>query len=285
MIVTLRLWRRDTTLGVEIWDIEEYLPHVVAHEVSSLAWPMAALKAQAVAARCYAYYHKIYPKHGGVGADLCTETCCQYFRLGTTLPALLAVDGTVGIVLLDSRNDVIESEYSACCGGTIPGCPCNQPKHGHGRGMCQIGAKVMAQQGYTWQQILKFYYPHTHLSETEPIPPPPPPPPPTPIDRLFITALVLTTEPALTRAAREHDLGMPTTGEVTFNAYEDVDVVYQWWTGGVVWCVVNDWDNVEVIEITPPCPHDHVIHGPQSDWCADCGEVFAERQGAWYAPA
>lgn len=34
---------------------------------------------------------------------------------------------------------------------------------GHGVGLCQIGAAVMAVKGYTYREILKHYYPHTTL--------------------------------------------------------------------------------------------------------------------------
>lgn len=34
---------------------------------------------------------------------------------------------------------------------------------GHGVGLCQIGAAVMATKGYTYREILKHYYPHTTL--------------------------------------------------------------------------------------------------------------------------
>jgi stage II sporulation protein D len=33
--------------------------------------------------------------------------------------------------------------------------------YGHGAGLCQWGAKGMAEQGYTAKQILEFYYPGT----------------------------------------------------------------------------------------------------------------------------
>lgn len=36
---------------------------------------------------------------------------------------------------------------------------------GHGVGLCQIGAAVMAVEGCTCSQILEHYYPHTHLSK------------------------------------------------------------------------------------------------------------------------
>ena len=35
---------------------------------------------------------------------------------------------------------------------------------GHGAGLCQIGAAVMASEGKTYQQILSYYYPNTQLS-------------------------------------------------------------------------------------------------------------------------
>ena len=34
---------------------------------------------------------------------------------------------------------------------------------GHGVGLCQIGAAVMASQGYTYKEILQHYYPNTEL--------------------------------------------------------------------------------------------------------------------------
>jgi SpoIID/LytB domain protein len=35
---------------------------------------------------------------------------------------------------------------------------------GHGVGLCQIGAAVMAAKGYTYDQILSHYYPGSMLS-------------------------------------------------------------------------------------------------------------------------
>ncbi|MDE6540508.1 MAG: amidase, partial [Muribaculaceae bacterium] len=40
---------------------------------------------------------------------------------------------------------------------------------GHGVGLCQIGAAVMAEKGYTWQQILAHYFPGAELKEYESI--------------------------------------------------------------------------------------------------------------------
>ena len=37
---------------------------------------------------------------------------------------------------------------------------------GHGVGLCQIGAAVMASQGYDYQQILSHYYPGTQIKRS-----------------------------------------------------------------------------------------------------------------------
>jgi SpoIID/LytB domain protein len=34
---------------------------------------------------------------------------------------------------------------------------------GHGVGLCQIGAAVMASKGYSYKEILQHYYPNTEL--------------------------------------------------------------------------------------------------------------------------
>lgn len=101
-------------------------------------------------------------------------------------------------------------------------------------------------------------------------------------DRRFITALVLSTEPVLARAARECDLGLPTGDEKRLGCYEDVVITFQWWTGGVVWCLEGEHDvaEVAVIRLPPPCAHKHIVCGKQTNWCEDCGYVFDARIGA-----
>ena len=36
---------------------------------------------------------------------------------------------------------------------------------GHGVGLCQIGAAVMAEEGYSYEQILSHYFPGSRLTE------------------------------------------------------------------------------------------------------------------------
>jgi stage II sporulation protein D len=50
--------------------------------------------------------------------------------------------------------------------------------YGHGVGMCQWGAKGMAEQGYSARQILEYFYPGTTLGSLDAGGPPGPPGPP-----------------------------------------------------------------------------------------------------------
>ena len=48
----------------------------------------------------------------------------------------------------------------------LPNCKILEGKGwGHGVGLCQIGAAVMATKGYTYDQILQHYYPNSTLSK------------------------------------------------------------------------------------------------------------------------
>ena len=38
---------------------------------------------------------------------------------------------------------------------------------GHGVGLCQIGAAMMGEKGYTYEQILSHYYPSSYLEEIQ----------------------------------------------------------------------------------------------------------------------
>lgn len=59
--------------------VEEYIKGVVPNEMSN-AWPLEALKAQAVCARTYAYIKVEGSKHLSQGFDLCNTTDCQVYQ-------------------------------------------------------------------------------------------------------------------------------------------------------------------------------------------------------------
>lgn len=160
---------------VETMLLEEYLRAVVPAEVPAL-WPAEAVKAQAVAARTYAQSAIERPRHADQGADICTSPAhCQNYDPSRIHPAsdeaILATDG----LIMRYEGKTIEAVFSANCGGHtlnnedvfrgaprpylrgVP-CPAPGPKHGHGVGLCQHGARAFAGQGQTYDAILGHYY-------------------------------------------------------------------------------------------------------------------------------
>lgn len=84
---------------VNVLDVESYLRGVLKIEVNP-AWPMEALKAQAVIARTYALRQA--GRHGAEGFDLCATTHCQVYRgMAAEDPKLdRAIAETRGIVVI-----------------------------------------------------------------------------------------------------------------------------------------------------------------------------------------
>jgi hypothetical protein len=149
-------------------DMDEYLKGVLPCEMST-GWPIEALKAQAVAARCYAATSH---KHGA--ADICTTTCCQAWSGVHYADTDQAVVSTHNVVATYSGS-IIQAYYFGHCdgstrnseavwGGYVPycrsvSCSCGYTSlYGHGVGMCQQGARAMANRGANYTQILTHYY-------------------------------------------------------------------------------------------------------------------------------
>lgn len=144
----------DTLLAVNYVDLESYIASVVGAEVSP-SWPMAALKAQAIAARSYAIVHYLRPAHDLY--DLGNTERWQVYRgldaeWNTTRQAVEETNG----VFLSYKGGVVESMYAASDDivTNVFG----------GVGMSQTGALKLAEQGYNYQQILGNYYPGTGLA-------------------------------------------------------------------------------------------------------------------------
>ena len=158
---TIRV-RITATGQVLTLDIEDYLRCVVPNE-SPASWPMEELKAQAVAARTYAL------AQGSV--ILADDERSQVYRPGSaTAHTDEAVRATAGVV--GTYQGVIRPMYfSASCGGQTlsnwgpwlkpTACPCagaGYGVNGHRQGLCQQGARVLAQQGRSYTEILNHYY-------------------------------------------------------------------------------------------------------------------------------
>lgn len=152
-------------------ELEEYLKGVVPKEMGIKA-PVEALKAQAVAARCYAVRAVQSPRHSE--ADICTTTHCQVWGPERYPPSDAAVEATRGVVATYGR-DVIGAYFFGHCNGSTRNsedvwvsplpytratwCPCGYgERNGHGVGMCQRGAMAMAGMTASYERILKHYY-------------------------------------------------------------------------------------------------------------------------------
>jgi len=168
---TIRVLFDDGT--VRVMALEEYLRAVVPAEMPAL-WSAEAVKAQAVASRSYAQYAIEHPRHPN--ADICTNPAhCQNFDPNRVHPKSdEAIQATANIIAR-YNGQTINAFFSANCGGhtldnedVFPGsplpylrgvpCPDQGDKRGHGVGLCQYGARAFAQQGRTYEQIIKHYY-------------------------------------------------------------------------------------------------------------------------------
>jgi hypothetical protein len=171
-----------TTNGrVQEMKLETYLAGAVAMAIGTSA-PLEALKAQAVASRTYAARAR---RHIDLNADVCTTVHCQKWKRVNPIVApevFRAVSETWGTVALH-EGELIEAFFFEHCAGktrdaeemAMPAyqylssvdCKCGfTDMKGHGVGMCQRGAIVMARLGATFKDILTHYYRGVEVVQT-----------------------------------------------------------------------------------------------------------------------
>ena len=132
-------------------------------------WPIEALRAQAIAARTYAF-HEVKSRTSAteLGADICPTQACQVYvgvekeRSEGGERWVSAVESTRGQVLL-RKGEPIRAMYSAgpySRPSPPPGVPAPPPGpvRGHGVGMDQHGALAKALRGASASAILARYY-------------------------------------------------------------------------------------------------------------------------------
>lgn len=138
---------------VAVMPTEWYLRGVVPAEMPAL-WPAEALKAQAVAARTFAMRALEHPVSAEF--DVYDDEHSQVYRDDLVHPqtdeAIQATDGITvgGYGQYVSQCGLIDCEYCQGAAG-------HNGKTWLGR-MCQYGARVMAERGASWRQILAHYY-------------------------------------------------------------------------------------------------------------------------------
>jgi SpoIID/LytB domain protein len=119
----LRIAGGDQTLVNDL-TIDDYVAGVA--EMPG-RWPVEALKAQAVAARTYAWYQRELGTFASRGYDICATVDCQAFAGASQQEGdsgsrwRTAVDETAGEVLLDDAGGPILARYFSTSGGrTLP---------------------------------------------------------------------------------------------------------------------------------------------------------------------
>ena len=177
----IRVLKHETQV-VEEMELDEYLQGVVRAEMGAQG-PLEALKAQAIAARSFALAAR---KHGSQ-AHVCTDhRHCQAWSAEQAPLPDQAVRATTGLVLVYGDTIATAFYFGHCDGHTrnfedvwpasslvpycrqVP-CPCGHTQlYGHGVGLCQAGARVMAEQGATAQEILQHYYTGIRLVKAGP---------------------------------------------------------------------------------------------------------------------
>lgn len=168
---------------IETLDMDDYLKGVVPFEIGAGS-PPEAQKAQAVAARTYAATHCLADSAGdptrcepGIDANVDTTTRTQVWRASPRYDTSnAAVDATSGVVL---RQNGFLASSTVYFGHTTVATRSNEDgfggpplsylrsvgspdpynrRYGHGVGMSQVGAMVLADWGASYAEILRHYY-------------------------------------------------------------------------------------------------------------------------------
>lgn len=170
---TLRVLMPDGS--VQPMPLDEYLKGVLPNEMPP-HWPREALRAQAIAARSFAVTRHA---HADVGADVCTTSHCQAWSptsydttdraVDSTSGATIRYDGAIAHGFYFARCDGHTRNSEDVWGGYLPYARSVECAHqgdslrGHGVGMCQYGARLLAEQGVGYADILRHYYTGTEV--------------------------------------------------------------------------------------------------------------------------
>ena len=136
----------------------DYLYSVVGSEMSP-DWSIESLKAQAVAARSYALTHNIRPASEAYFDLDNTQRFQAYKGIAREASTTIAAVQTTAGEFISHEGGIVESLYAASQ---------DIVDDAHkGSGMSQLGAKDLAEQGYSYAEILAHYYPTTALGRIE----------------------------------------------------------------------------------------------------------------------
>lgn len=163
-----------------VYSVEDYVAGVLASEVGN-ANNMEVYKAFAIAIRTYTF------RNVDSTCSIENSTRKQTFRETTDENLLQAAKETMGIVLIDEEGSLMSAMYDSCHiyddNSSLPYITITQKNQtlprdwyeanknrfvggGHGQGMSQCGAYYLGDEGYTYDQILRYYYDNIILKST-----------------------------------------------------------------------------------------------------------------------
>ncbi|MCX7778923.1 MAG: SpoIID/LytB domain-containing protein [Patescibacteria group bacterium] len=171
--------------------IEEYMKGVA--EVQDY-YPYEMLKAQKIAARTYAFFRFLFPKYtqvpdgeGPIFTVRATQADQVYrgYNWEKRSPnTQRAVEETRGMIMIYENQPILAYYFARSDGRTRSSCEARMTKEclpylvsvpdppgqgktlkGHGVGMPQQGARIAAEQGALFHQILRYYYPGVEIKK------------------------------------------------------------------------------------------------------------------------
>jgi len=139
---------------VQVVDFKDYVKHVLPNEWISV-WDSASLEAGAMAVKTYAWY---WIQLGGKwpDADVYDSTCDQVYNPAVAYASTnAAVDATWDFAMTNGGRLFMASYrayQSQCPAGSYPGC------------MGQWDSESLAEEGWSWQDILHYFYSDISIS-------------------------------------------------------------------------------------------------------------------------
>ena len=172
--------RNNVLRVVNIVEVEDYLRGVVPNEIGHLDTSMfEALKAQAVAARTYAYKH--FLSRSSQGFDVYADIHDQVYdgRSGESALANQAIEGSAGVVM-QWNGQLIEAYYHSTCAGQTESVstwnrkpmPYLQPLpdvDSQGKSWCALSSYSNWEVHYSWSQLTSISKRYLNTANATPI--------------------------------------------------------------------------------------------------------------------
>ncbi|HEY0604833.1 MAG TPA: SpoIID/LytB domain-containing protein [Herpetosiphonaceae bacterium] len=155
---TIRVHR--VSLGrIDTVDFNYYVKHVLPSEWIA-SWHSQSLQAGAMSVKTYAWYWTIYAKYPGSGYDVKDNTSDQVYNPNVSYASTDAAVNAVWGYKMTRNSQIFQAHY--CAGSYNSSRTTGQCSQNHGwtvgTYLSQWGSKWYADNGYTWQWMIPFYY-------------------------------------------------------------------------------------------------------------------------------